>query len=205
MLIEEAQSISGLSYAQLDEALDLPSGQSFRYSRYPVEAKTRAPQAGSVQRLENRVAAFLKRPRHIVVVENNHLLNKENLFAFSDVIIGVPDGELDLGNSTEIDLQLGYEGDWPTFRRLKASDWMNCEPISSLVKRRADFDEWPDMLALYAWQWGVLWDKDIPWLSRINLNFPADLPIESLVAEMHESRRESRVRLTEHLATLISK
>lgn len=58
MLIEEARSVSGLSYAQLDEALGLSEGQAYRYSLYPMEAKTRAPQAGSIQRLENRVAAF---------------------------------------------------------------------------------------------------------------------------------------------------
>lgn len=46
MLIEEARDVSGLSYPKLDQALGLPDGQAFRYSQYPIVAKTRAPQAG---------------------------------------------------------------------------------------------------------------------------------------------------------------
>src|SRR3546814_7312118 len=104
MLIEEAQSISGLSYAQLDEALDLPSGQSFRYSRYPVEAKTRAPQAGSVQRLENRVAVFLKRPRHIVVVERSeeHTSELQSLMRISYAVFCLKKKNNEIINTPEL-------------------------------------------------------------------------------------------------------
>lgn len=117
MLISEAQYVSGLSHAQLDEALGLSDGQSFRYSLYPLRAKTRAPQAGSIQQLENRVAALLKRPAHKVVVEDNRLL-LGSISPFTNNAIGTPSDRLDLETSEATDFQLGYEGDWPTFRRL---------------------------------------------------------------------------------------
>ena len=51
MLIEESRWITRMSYAELDEALSLEPGQSFRYSLYPGMKKDRSPQAASIQQL----------------------------------------------------------------------------------------------------------------------------------------------------------
>ncbi|WP_157664396.1 hypothetical protein [Bordetella genomosp. 9] len=66
---------------------------------------------------------------------------KENPFNSSGFVIGAPDGEIDFGDLTDDDLSLGNEDGWPTLRRLRASGGMYYEPISLLVKRRANFDE----------------------------------------------------------------
>jgi len=181
MLIEEAQSISGLSYAELDEALGLPDGQAFRYSRYPIDAKTRAPQAGSIQQLENRVAKFLRRPAHNVVVEDHRLVDENDLLNVGRLIIGTPDN-VDIDDAADVDLQLVYEGDWPTFRRLKADDLLGYEPIDSLIKRGATIEEWPEMFALYAWQWGMLWERGVPWLTRERYGIADGVSVEDWIA-----------------------
>lgn len=195
MLIEEARDVSGLSYPKLDQALGLPDGQAFRYSQYPIVAKTRAPQAGSVQQLEVRVARFLKRPAHVVVVENNSLLGGPGSHRL-DLVVGTPADELDLGESNSTDLQLGYEGDWPTYRRLKYAEWSDSlESICSLVNRKASPEDWPEMLALYSWQWGVLWDRGIPWLSRPDYGFPAGTPACVVIRSVFQDAKQERARL----------
>lgn len=196
MLIEEAQYVSGFSYAQLDEALGFSDGQSFRYSLYPQRAKTRAPQSGSIQQLENRVAAFLRRPAHKVVVENNLLLHGEakDAWDYTDLTIGAPGDQLDLGTADANYFELGYEGDWPTFRRLITRSWRERpESLSSLVKRRASVDEWPEMMTFYAWQWGVLWDRGVPWLSRAHFGVPQDMPIDAWIAKRHAQEKRARM------------
>ncbi|WP_431017759.1 hypothetical protein [Burkholderia gladioli] len=204
MLIEEARDVSGLSYPKLDQALGLPDGQAFRYSQYPIVAKTRAPQAGSIQQLEVRVASFLKRPAHGVVVENNSLLDGATPHRL-DLVVGTPSGELDLGDSESTDLQLGYEGDWPTYRRLKHAEWCgDLEPISSLVNRKASYEEWPEFLALYSWQWGVLWDQGIPWLSRPDYGFPPATPVSVVIRSVFEAAKQERARLRARTQALMN-
>ncbi|MDY7579290.1 hypothetical protein RGU70_13285 [Herbaspirillum sp. RTI4] len=157
MLIEESRDITGLTFAQLDEKLDLPDGQSYRYSLYPIENKTRAPQANQIQELEYRVAKLLKRAAHIVVVENNgKIANESEDFSQQDIVEGKPGDGLNLRQLDGIELQLGYDGDWPTYRRLKSDGVLfygGGVSIRDLVKRGVH-SEWPEMLRLYAWQWG---------------------------------------------------
>lgn len=198
MLIEEAQSISGLSYTQLDEQLGLPDGQAFRYSRYPVDEKTRAPQAGSIQQLENRVAVFLKRPAHKVVVENSRLISEENWLDPSGVVAGVPD-HAELEDARDIDLQLGYEHDWPTFRRLKTDNVLDYESIDSLIKRGATRREWPESLMLYVWQWGMLWERGIPWLTRENYDIEPGISIGDWTAATVEKGKRQRADMMRNL------
>ena len=90
MLIEEARDLTGLPYAELDAQLGLPDGQSYRYSLYPIQKKSRAPQAGSIQELENRVARLLKRTAHKIVVENRILFDGVRPGWQSDVLMGTP-------------------------------------------------------------------------------------------------------------------
>ncbi|XYJ88709.1 Transposase [Cupriavidus necator] len=175
MLIEEARDFTGLTFEQLDEALELKEGEAIRYSRYPIERGTRAPNADDIQDLEDRVARLLKRPAHTVVVENNAVLNAD---PYADPVIGEPRSGMNLRDLDATDVQLGYEGDWPTYRRLKYS------PPTRGVR----------VLDLYLWQWGILWDKGVlPW-SREALGLPQSTPVEeflpALVQEVKRQRQE---------------
>lgn len=196
MLIEEARDISGLSYGKLDEELGLPDGQAKRYSLYPMRAKTRAPQAASIQQLENRVARLLRRTAHIVVVENNAKLDVDD-GDWLRHIEGRPSDELNLREYNSMDFQLGYEGDWPTYRRLKYNPkdlFAPLTPVHELVSREAH-DEWRELLKLYSWQWGILWDKGLPWLSREEWGIPADAPIESFLPTITEKAKADRAEI----------
>lgn len=188
MLIEEARDITGLSFAALDDALDLPEGQAFRYSLYPIRDKTRAPQAAGIQGLENRVAKLLKRSVNIVVIENNALTAQG---PFTDLAIDLPAGGIDLRSVDEHDLQLGYEDDWPTYRRLKYS-----KPQNGLR-----------LIDLYAWQWGVLWDRGAlqdPW-TREAQGLPPEAPVESfLPALVQHAKAERRAWMRMMNATAVA-
>lgn len=157
VLIDEARTFTGLSYPDLDHALGLEEGQSYRYSLYPRTGKTRAPQAASIQQLENRVAKLLKRHAYRLVIQNNKAAVRGD-----NEVIGGPGERVDLSGLAWSDLEIAYEHDWPTFRRLK---------------RR------PATMHHYLWQWGVLWDKGLvphPW-SREVFGLPADMPVEAFL------------------------
>lgn len=171
MLIEEAKDISGLTYAELDESLEYEYGTTSRYAQ-----RKRAPNAEDVQDLENRVARLLKRPSHIVTIESNELISNGSL---AELAIGWPDRNLDLRDLNAITLQLGYEDDWPTYRRLKYS------PRHGGVR----------LLDLYAWQWGVLWDRNVlpaPW-SREVLGISCDAPVEAFLPHLVEQAKKERL------------
>jgi hypothetical protein len=196
MLIEEARDISGLSYGKLDEALGLPDGQAKRYSLYPRSAKTRAPQAASIQQLENRVARFLERTAHIVVVENNAKIDVNDGDWFGH-IEGRPSDDLNLREYDPVDFQLGYEGDWPTYRRLKYSSMAlssSLTPIHELIAREAH-SKWQEMFILYSWQWGVLWDRGLPWLNRAEWNISPGAPVESFVPAITQKAKAERAAI----------
>jgi len=196
MLIEEARDISGLSYAKLDEALGLPDGQAKRYSLYPMCAKTRAPQAASIQQLENRVARLLKRTAHVVVVENNAKIDVDG-GDWMGHVEGRPSGDLNLREYGPLDFQLGYDGDWPTYRRLKYTPrdlFSSLPPIHELIDRGAH-SRWQETLALYAWQWGVLWDRGLPWLDRAEWNISSDADVESFVLAITEKAKAERAAI----------
>jgi len=188
MLIEEALDISGLPKAKLAEALGITDDQVIRYTRLPGIKSSRAPQAAAVQQLENRVAKLLKRTAHTVIVQNNSKLKGENTY-FTETIEGRPGDDLNLRDFDLGSYQLDYEGDWPTYRRLKNFKIWNSrsESIQSLIKRRATYDEWPEMLRLYAWQWGILWERGVPWLKREAFGVKYDAKIESFLPEMTEN------------------
>ncbi|BEV14270.1 hypothetical protein HBDW_10580 [Herbaspirillum sp. DW155] len=74
--------------------------------------------------------------------------------------------------------QLGYEDEWPTYRRLKYGITIN-------GIRTID---------LYRWQWGCLWDKGIlqePW-TRAYQGLDAHTPIEDFLEEMVSVWKERR-------------
>lgn len=175
MLIEEARDLTNMTYAKLDEALNYSTGTCTAYSKYPPRRKTRAPQADEIQDMENRVARLLKRPAHILVIENNALLTADD--PMKSVVVGVPDLGLNLRDAEQIDLVIGYEDDWPTYRRLKYSPY-NILYGESLVK-------------MYAWQWGILWDRGVlpePW-TRETHGIPAGVPIENLIQTLVEKAK----------------
>lgn len=143
MLIEEARDITGLSFEDLDVALDLSDGEALRY--FIGGQKGRGSKADKIQNLENDVAALVGRPAHKVVVEANALLDLAD--QEKDVAVATPDKGLKLPDAEKIDIQLGYEGDWPTYRRLKS------------LKHEV-------LLLAYGWQWKMYWDQRIlpsPW------------------------------------------
>lgn len=153
MLIEEASDLSGLPKSKLAEAMGLSDDQVKRYIRLPGMKNSRAPQAAAVQQLENRVAKLLKRSAHTVVVENNTKLGGSDAY-FSEGVEGRPGDDLNLREFDLGSFQLGYEGDWPTYRRLKTHQaWATGSvKVKSLIKNRVAFERWPEMLRSYAWQ-----------------------------------------------------
>lgn len=71
-LVQEAKRKTGLSYPELDQALDLPSGTTYSYC-VANPKKSRAPQASAIQRLEERVARLVGRKANILVVRDMNL------------------------------------------------------------------------------------------------------------------------------------
>jgi hypothetical protein len=177
MLVEEARDLLGLTYPKLDEKLKLIDGTTQRYALYPTRKETRAPQADEIQNLENIVAAAVQRPAHIVVIENNALLaDGAHLL---DIGIGVPDAKINLRQIDKNSLQLGYEDDWPTYRRLKYT-----RPRGGV-----------SLLELYAWQWGVLWDRGVlrePW-TREAQGIAPDVPTEDFLPKLVEEAKQQRL------------
>lgn len=172
ILIDEARTLTGLSYSDLDAALDLPDGQSYRYSLYPRTLKTRAPQAASIQQLENRIAALLKRRAHRIVVRNNKAKIQGR-----DEIVGSPGNLIDFSDLAWSDLELAYEYDWPTFRRLKGRS----------------------VLEHYLWQWGILWDRGVvpyPW-TREGLGVPANMPVEEFLPSLTAAHVQARQKMAD--------
>lgn len=169
MLIEEARDVGGFTFAELDVLLDVEEGTTSRYSQ-----RKRAPNAEDIQDLENRVARLLKRPAHVVVIENNGLA----VNPYTELGIDEPDKNLNLRKIPAECLELSYEGDWPTYRRLKYSP-----PRGGLR-----------LVHLFAWQWGILWDRGVlpsQW-SRATLGIPADAPVESFLPAMVEAAKLER-------------
>lgn len=177
MLIEEARDISGYSYPELDEKFGFSIGTCQSYSKYPMRKKTRAPQADEIQNLENLVAKLNKRPPHIVIIESN--AGQKSLWKPFDNL-GPPDLGLNLRDLSEFDIQLGYEGDWPTYRRLKYA-WNFREDV-------------PPLLDLYAWQWGIFWDAGTladPWTRKAQ-RLPEDTPVEAFLPILVERAKIER-------------
>ena len=194
MLIEEARDLTGLTFEQLAEQLDLSFDDTKRYARHPWIKGSRAPKAVDIQDLENRVAKLLKRSAHIIVVENNAKISLENVHLIADIVEGKPSDGLNLRDFDSTDFQLGYEGDWPTYRRLKyySKSWADTQtPIYKLVQRAAH-NKWPEMLKLYAWQWGILWDKGLPWLSREALRIDPSDSIETFLPILTNRAKRER-------------
>ena len=193
MLIEEALDLSGLPKARLAEALGITDDQVIRYTRLPGIKSSRAPQAAAVQQLENRVAKLLKRTAHTVVVQNNSKFSNSNTY-FSDSVKGRPGDDLNLRQFDMGSFQLGYEGDWPTYRQLKTfRAWKTGSvDVKSLVKRHASYEEWPEMLRFYAWQWGILWERGVPWLSRENFGIDTNTKLEIFLPVMTERAKLDR-------------
>ena len=170
MLIEEARDVGGFTFAELDVLLDFEDSTTSRYSEWK-----RAPNAEDIQNLENKVARLLKRPAHLVVVENNGLAAEGGI---TNLEFGFPNKALNLRDVPTNSLQLGYDADWPTYRRLKYSP-----PRSGL-----------SLLSVYAWQWGILWDRGVlehPW-TRDALGFHPDTPVEVFLPKMVEDAKAGR-------------
>lgn len=170
MLIEEARDVGGFTFAELDALLGVEDGTTSRYSQ-----RKRAPNAEDIQDLENKVARLLKRPAHLVVIENNGLAVPDGIASLE---VGVPDKALNLRDTPAYSLQLGYDADWPTYRRLKYS-----LPRGGI-----------SLLSVYAWQWGILWDRGAlgeQW-TREALGLAPDTPVEAFLPRMVEDAKAER-------------
>lgn len=191
MLIDEARDISGMTFAELEDALEAlgqPRSEVQRYAHSLPGRGGRAPLAASIQGLENRVAALLKRPAHKVLVYRYARDGSPTLWS-EDPILGVPAERPDLGDASPFELYLGYEDDWPTYRRLKAS---------SIVGGR----DGVSTLELHMWQWGILWDRGVlpvPY-TRESWGLGPDDPIEPLLAELVAVYKEHKRSLRDQWA-----
>jgi hypothetical protein len=191
MVIREAQDVTGLNFRQLDEALGYEDGYCRRYSLFPKPC--RAPQAGRLQDLENRVAKLLLRPPHVVILEN------------LTEVLGAPHSGMNARNNSRHSLWFTYADGWPTYdlisdhvepdapngRRFDVLE--SRQKVYELLRDAAPSEKWPPLLRAYAWQWGCLWDRGLLWLSRKAFGMPDDADISSLIA------REA-LRLTPSLA-----
>jgi hypothetical protein len=194
ILIEEALELTSLSIQQLNEALGLPEGQAERYlHRY----KDRGPQAGSIQELENRVAKLLKRTAHTIVIENTFKVMYRN-YRFPDSVVGKPADNINLRDYGPECYELRYENDWPTFYQLK-HQWDLLprgvyRPDSSIrdILKRGAYDELPPGFCKFSFQWGVLWDKGIPWLKRELFGVEPNTPIEAFLPELTAKKIRNR-------------
>lgn len=145
MLITEARDLTGLSFERLDEALGLTAGNSYRYSLYPPRAKTRAPQVGGIQSLENRVAKLLCRPAHLVAVaETREIDASATLYCPPVADLGLP------RHVAAGDVQLAYDNYWPTYADLSQFGRFDIQ---------RPWDAQPVLVQAFGWQWGYLWHQ----------------------------------------------
>jgi hypothetical protein len=115
------------------------------------------------------------RPPHLVVIKDNGLAIGGG---FANLSAGFPDKNLNLRDTPSYAFQLGYEDDWPTYRRLK------CSPPR----------DGRTLLGLYAWQWGILWDRNAlpePW-TREALGIDPSVPVEGFLPAMVEEAKAER-------------
>lgn len=180
MLLKEAGDITGLNFKQLDQVLGFEEGYCRRYSLFPK--KCRAPQAGRLQDLEDRVAKLLCRPAHAVVLEN------------LTSTLGAPCGGMNARDNDKHSLWFTYEDGWPTYDCLieqrdpgLPEDWRYYKSsprpkLFQLVRDGVDPSAWPDTLRLYSWQWGVLWDRGVPGLSRDEFGVAPNVSTEEFIA-----------------------
>jgi len=174
-LMEEARDVGGWSFPEitrriLDPQEDRADGRRADPQRaHDYWTYARSPKLDEVQALENNVACELKRPAHrVVVIDESHGL--------LDKIVGIPEKGMDLKHVDSADLSIGYEYDWPTYDRLK-----NAKPRNGVL-----------LLDLYAWQYGILWDRGL--FRREDFDFPDDEEIETLL-----QRRVSRLCMERYL------
>lgn len=190
ILISEARELTGLSWAKLDEALDLPAGQSKRYLSPYITKKGRAPQAAGIQRLEDRVAALLKRPNHKLFVfkmedDDDQSEKPLNSFGFSlDEVMGIPESEMNLRFADSIELRIGYEYEWPDYRRLRASN-----------HRHVDESGVYSLFDIWSWQYGIFWDRTSPCDFRSKLSIPSEIPSSEAIRDIYEFIRAERIKV----------
>ncbi|MFC4275335.1 hypothetical protein [Achromobacter aloeverae] len=190
MLIDEVKDIAGMTLPQIDEALqkaglrskvDTRTNMAARYSHWLPGPDGRAPTAGDIQEFEDKVAAVLERPAHKVLVYRYIKPEYDQV-----EVLGAPGDRLDLGDASPVDLYLDYEDDWPTYRRLKADR----------LRRRIRGTARPDLIDLYAWQWGVLWKKTAerePVFSWEEIGLPSEQSIAANLEELvRQGKREVR-------------
>lgn len=152
MLIQEVHDITGLDFARIDRALSLESGMA--YKRFHMQG----PNALLIQDLENRVAKFLGRPSHRIIV-----INRKLGFA----CVGTPGGKMDKKNFLAKDFFLAYDDEFPTYGSMNVHKGPSeyWPPISELIKSKATQYDWSPFLSKYSWQWAILWDQ-VPWLLK---------------------------------------
>ncbi|CAB3752570.1 hypothetical protein LMG29542_01815 [Paraburkholderia humisilvae] len=161
-LIEEARVVGNLDCNRVGRVPGLSSTTAYRYTLSSWEEKARAPLAASVQSIENRVANFLGRRAHTVIVKDK----------VTGEIVGTPTNNKLPRKFDGSRLMLVYADGWPTFRELTDED------------RSRDATHY-----LYWWQWGILWDKGFPALSRTAYGLGAADPIGDTVDWIIEAAR----------------
>lgn len=185
MLMEELRDIGGYrSPRSLMEALESAGLATERVKHYisTNKKKIRGPSRAALQQLENKVAKILRRPAHIVVIYDANRLYGSGDPCETMVKISAKYPRWMEGTKTCL-LELGYDANWPTYRRLKMAG--------------------EEAKARYAWQWGVLWEQGA--YLREALGVHQDQSIDAYIAErvqqakVHElaSQRERMEQIRE--------
>ncbi|WP_321901213.1 hypothetical protein [Paraburkholderia tropica] len=156
-LMEELLLIGDFDFEDVDTIHGLTHDKFIRYMRPSLDGRARAPQAGSIQALENNVATFLGRRSHKVVIRHKP----------SGAVIAAPEEALNLRMYESWELELIYEDGWPTFAQL--SD---------------DFIEHDPEYFLYWWQWGILWEKEHPLFNRSDFGMKQQDDIHQVCSNM---------------------
>lgn len=163
-LMEEVLLIGDLNLAVAERIRGLTTVEAVRYLRSSLDGKARAPQAASIQTLENKVATLLGRQAHTVAIAHKP----------SGKLLARPTAGLNLREFDASELELVYEDGWPTFSHLTGED-------PSLGPAHY----------LYWWQWGVLWEQGHPLFSRSEFGLGQSEPIDGFAMRLVERARKN--------------
>ncbi|MCS6473749.1 hypothetical protein NYD60_16405 [Burkholderia thailandensis] len=169
-LMEEVLIIGDINLSVTEDIPGLTIDKATRYRRFTPDCMARAPQAASIQALENKVASLLGRQAHTVEIAHKP----------SGKLLARPTAGLNLRMFDASELELVYGDGWPTFSQLTGED-------PSLGPTHY----------LYWWQWGVLWERGHPLFSRSEFGLGPNEPVDGFAARLIERATKNRAAFSQ--------